>query len=372
MQSLVEYFSVIQDPRQWCKVEHELVDVLILCVVGVLCGAEGWHDIEMVGHARYKWFKDRGLLKNGVPVDDTIARIVSRIRPEELQNCFIHWMQVMEIETNEKVIAIDGKTLRHSFDKKKSKSAIHMISAFAAENGVVLGQTKTAEKSNEITAIPELLKLLDIKGGIVTIDAMGCQKKIAEKIIDQEANYVLAVKDNQKKLHDDIKDFFQTAQENNFRGVNYDSYEEINKEHGRIETRRYWVSDFVGTIENANDWKGLNIIGMVEAERYINGETSSETRYFIASLENNASLFGHAVRSHWAIENALHWVLDVSFREDDSRIRRDYSSENMGIFRHIVINAIRNDKTVKKSLKGKRYKATLESNYAEKILSGIF
>ena len=372
MRSLVEHFSVIQDSRQWSKIEHELVDVLILCVVGVLCGADGWHDIEMDGHARYKWFKDRGLLKNGVPVDDTIARIISRIHPEELQNCFVLWMKEIKIETNGKIIAIDGKTLRRSFDKKKSKLAIHMVSAFAAENGLVLGQTKTAEKSNEITAIPELLKLLDIKGGIVTIDAMGCQKKIAEKIINQEADYVLTVKDNQKKLHDNIKDFFQAAQRNDFRDANCDSYEETNKGHGRIETRRYWVSDVIDTIENSNDWKGLNIIGMVEAERCINGKTSTETRYFIASLENNASLFGHAVRSHWAIENSLHWVLDVSFREDDSRIRRDYSSENMGVFRHIVINAIRNEETAKKSLKGKRYKATLEPDYAEKVLSGIF
>ena len=372
MKSLVEHFSVIADPRQLSKIDHELVDVLILCVVGVLCGAEGWHDIEMVGHARYKWFEERGLLKKGVPVDDTIARIVSRIHPEALQSCFIGWMKVMEIETDKKIIAVDGKTLKHSFDKKKSKLAIHMVSAFAVENGVVLGQTKTAEKSNEITAIPELLKMLDIKGGIVTIDAMGCQKKIAEKIIHQEADYVLTVKDNQKKLHDDIKNFFQAAKENNFYGVNYDYHEEMNKEHGRTETRKYWISDCIDTIKNFTDWKGLNTIGMVEAQRCIHGKTSSETRYFIASIKNNASLFGHAVRSHWAVENSLHWVLDVSFREDNSRIRRDHSSENMSVFRHLVINAIRNEKTTKKSVKGKRFKATLEPEYAEKILSNIF
>jgi predicted transposase YbfD/YdcC len=210
-QSLVECFSVIRDPRQESKIEHELIDVLILCILGVICGAEGWQDIEEVGHARLSWLQARGFFKNGIPVDDTIARIISVIKPEELQNCFINWMKAVEEATNGKVVAVDGKTLRHSYDKKKRKAAIHMVSAFAAENGVVLGQIKVDSKSNEITAIPALLELLDIKGCIVTIDAMGCQEKIAEKIIQQGADYVLAVKDNQKQLHEEIQDFFITA-----------------------------------------------------------------------------------------------------------------------------------------------------------------
>jgi len=372
MSSLQSYFSIIKDPRQICKIEHELLDIIILCIVGVLCGSEGWHDIEMVGHARLEWFKDRGLLTKGVPVDDTIARIISRISPEQLQSCFIDWMKSLAQETQGKVIAIDGKTLRHSFDKKKKKSAIHMVSAFASANGVVLGQKKTKEKSNEITAIPELLQLIDIKGGIVTIDAMGCQKEIAKKIISKDADYVLAVKDNQKNLHEDMQDFFKTARELNFKKINYDSFEEVNKGHGRIETRRYWLSDSLDSIGNVDDWEKLNCVGMVESERTVGDKTSIDTRYFITSIECNARNFGNAVREHWAIENKLHWVLDVTFREDDSRIRRDNSSENMSVFRHIVLNALKKDKSVKKSLKAKRFKASLEPNYASKILSEIF
>lgn len=372
MNSLISHFSVIKDPRQRCKVEHELIDILILCVVGVLCGADGWSAIEMVGHARLDWFQDRGLLKNGVPVDDTIARIISSICPSELQICFINWMQSIAADSEGKVIAIDGKTLRHSFDKKKKKSAIHMVSAFATANGVVLGQQKTFEKSNEITAIPELLQLIDIKGGIVTIDAMGCQKEIVKKIISKEANYVIAVKDNQKTLHEDIKDFFDESLKNDFKNINYDYFKEVSKGHGRIETRRYWLSTNLETIAHKENWESLNCIGMAESERIIGDSRSVERRYFIISHDCNAEKFGNAIRQHWAIENKLHWVLDVSFNEDASRIRRDYSSENMGVFRHVVLNALRNDKSIKKSLKAKRFKAALEADYATKILDDIF
>lgn len=372
MDSLISHFSIIKDPRQLSKVEHELIDILILCVVGILCGAEGWHDIELVGQARLDWFQERGLLKNGIPVDDTIARIIGSINPDELQKSFINWMQSLESSTAGKVIAIDGKTVRHSFDKKKKKSAIHMVSAFATANGVVLGQKKTNDKSNEITAIPELLQLIDIKGGIVTIDAMGCQKEIAKKIIDKEANYVLSVKDNQKNLHEEVKDFFETAIKLDFKKVRYDFFEETSKGHGRIEQRRYWISDCLDGINKKREWAALNTIGMVESIRTIGDQTSTERRFFISSLEPKARHFANAVREHWAIENSLHWVLDVSFREDDSRIRRDHASENISVFRHIVLNALRKDKKTKKSLKAKRFKAALEPDYANQVLSGIF
>ena len=240
--SLVDCLSVIRDPRQESKIEHELIDILVLCVFGVICGAEGWQDIEEVGHSRLNWLQERGFCKNGIPVDDTIARIVSSLCPETLQGCFIKWMAAVETATDGRIVAIDGKTLRHSYDKKKRKSAIHMVSAFAAENGVVLGQKKTDDKSNEITAIPALLDLLDVKGCIVTIDAMGCQEEIAKKIISKEADYVLAVKANQKQLHEEIIDFFQTARKYEFRNVRYDYFEEAHKGHGRVEQRRYWIS----------------------------------------------------------------------------------------------------------------------------------
>lgn len=371
-QSLIECFSVIKDPRQGSKVEHELIDVLILCVLGVICGAEGWQDIEEVGHARLSWLQERGFFKNGIPVDDTIARIISVIKPDELQNCFISWMTAVEKATDGKVIAVDGKTLRHSYDKKKRKAAIHMVSAFAAENGVVLGQKKVDDKSNEITAIPALLELLDIKGCIVTIDAMGCQEKIAEKVIQQEADYVLAVKENQKQLHEEIEDFFVTAKTHEFYAVNHDYFEESHKGHGRVEVRRYWISDTLDTISKPERWRSLKSIGMVEAERYVNGKTTFETRYFIASIEADAKIFSNAVRKHWAIENQLHWVLDVSFREDDSRVRRNNASENLSVFRHVAINSLRKENTCKKGIKAKRYKAALQPEYAQKVLNGIF
>lgn len=371
-QSLVEIFSVIKDPRQLSKVEHELIDVLILCILGVICGAEGWQDIEEVGRARLTWLQERGIFKKGLPVDDTIARIISAIDPEELQRCFVNWMSAVEQATDGKVVALDGKTLRHSYDKKKRKAAIHMVSAFAAENGVVMGQVKADDKSNEITAIPALLELLDLKGCIVTIDAMGCQEKIAEKIIQKDADYVLPVKGNQKQLHDEIKDFFLTAQDYNFKSVDHDYFEENHKGHGRVEVRRYWITGVLETISKPGKWRSLNTIGMVEAERFIDGKTSKETRFFISSIDADAKIFANAVRKHWSIENQLHWVLDVTFKEDDSRVRRDNASENFGVFRHVAINALRKEKTCKKGIKAKRYKAALQQDYAQKVLNGIF
>ncbi|WP_173236681.1 ISAs1 family transposase [Legionella antarctica] len=267
-----------------------------------------------------------------------------------------------------KIVAIDGETIRHSYDRKKCKAAIHMVSAFAAENGVVLGQKKTDAKSNEITAIAALLDLLDVKGCIVTIDAMAYQEKIAEKIISKEADYVLAVKDNRKQLHEEIIDFFQTAQKYDFRDVRYDYFEEAHKGHGRVEQ----IGDMLNTISNPERWSSLCSIGMVESERYIDGKVTSEIRYFINSINPNAMIFANAVRKHWAIENQLHWVLDVSFREDKSRIRRDNEPENFGVFRHAAINGLRNEKICKKGIKAKQFKATLQSEYAQKVLNGIF
>jgi len=371
-ESVIEHFSVIPDTRQQSKVEHELIDMIILCIFGIICGAEGWKDIAFVGEARLDWFKERGLLKNGIPVDDTIARVISKICPEQFQTCFINWMSSVSKETRGKIIAVDGKRLRHSYDAKKKKSAIHMVSAFAVENGIVLGQIKTADKSNEITAIPELLKLLDIEGSIVKIDAMGCQEKIAKTIVGQQADYVLAVKDNQKKLHEEIKDFYATAKSYNFKNIQYEYTEEHNKGHGRIEARRYWLCQNLDCIGKKERWSGLKSIGLAESERTINGKTTVEQRYFITSLSGNAKDFSEAIRRHWEIENRLHWVLDVTFKEDDSRARRNNAAENLAVMRHVALNAIRNDETVKAGVKSKRYRAALMPDYAEKLLNDLF
>jgi predicted transposase YbfD/YdcC len=240
------------------------------------------------------------------------------------------------------------------------------------DNGVVLGQIKTEDKSNEITAIPELLKLLDISGSIVSIDAMGCQESIAKTIHSKGADYVLAVKKNQKNLHEEISDYFTIAREYDFKKVSHEYYEEHYKGHGRVESRRYWLTDDLQCISKKERWAGLKTIGMAESERHIDGEVTIERRYFITSLNDNAQDFGSAVRKHWAIENSLHWVLDVTFKEDNSRARRDNAAENLAVMRHIALNTIKNDKTVKVGVKAKRYRAALMPDYTEKLLNDIF
>ncbi len=278
-------------------------------------------------------------------------------------------MKAAELSTEKEVIAVDGKTVRRSYDSKNKLGAIHMVSAFAAENGVVLGQIKTDEKSNEITAIPSLLEKLDIKGAVVTIDAMGCQKAIAKQIVKQEADYVLAVKGNQGHLSQAIRDFFEIAHKEDFKNVPHDFIEEINEGHGRIEHRRYWVTQALCSIEDlTSKWANLNSIGVVESERHMGDKVSIERRYFISSLQEDSALFAKSIRRHWSVENELHWVLDVSFREDESRIRRQSGAENMATLRHVSLNMLKQEKTCKKGIKAKRFKAALDTNYAEKVL----
>jgi len=368
-----QHFSQIPDKRQQSKVDHKLHDILLTLVVGVICGADGWEAIEEVAHNKIALLKKYGSFKNGIPVHDTIARVISSLEPEVIQHCFINWMKSAQTGTQGEVIALDGKTVRGSYDKKSKKSAIHMVSAFAANNGVVLGQIKTAEKSNEITAIPVLLDLLDIKESIVTIDAMGCQKTIAKKILSKEADYVIAVKGNQGNLHQSIKDFFSICQSEKFKNVAHDHYEEIDSGHGRIEVRRYWITDVLTSINDlTSQWDGLISVGMAESERHIDGKISKEIRYFICSINPDAKIFGNAVRKHWSIENQLHWVLDVSFNEDLSRVRRENAAENMSVIRHLVLNLLKLEKSCKKGLKAKRFKAALDIDYAEKILQLIY
>jgi len=373
LSTIEEHFSVVTDEREQYKVKYPLLDILLITLVGVICGADGWEAIEEVGKNKLKLLKKYGYFHYGIPVHDTIARIISAIEPSQFQECFINWMKEAELSTQGEIIAVDGKTVRRSFDKKGKQGAIHMVSAFAAENGVVLGQVKTHEKSNEITAIPDLLTKLDIKGAVVTIDAMGCQKAIAKKIIQKEADYVLAVKGNQGHLSRAIRDFFNIAHEENFRNISHQLTEEIDKGHGRVEHRRYWLTEDLSSLKDlTTQWVGLKSVGMVESQRHIGNKVTVDRRYFICSLKETDELFAKAVRRHWSVENELHWVLDVSFREDDSRIRRENGAENMATARHITLNMLRQEKTCKKGIKAKRFKAALDSDYAEKVLSTVF
>ena len=366
--AFTQFFSELEDPRQAAKIAYPFFDVLFLTVCAAIGGFVGWEDIETFGEAHLEWLQRKGLFPNGLPVHDTIARIVSRVQPEQFQNAFVRWMQATSKRTNGELVAIDGKTLRSSYDRNSRQSTIHMVSAFAAQNRLVLGQVKTDAKSNEITAIPELLALLDIKGCLVSIDAMGCQKKIASSIIEKKADYVLAVKENQPQLYGDIKLYLDDiiASGKEIGPLCY--HETIDADHGRIETRKYWITTDIDWLHGKENWRGLKSIGCVERKREIGEDVSFEKSYFIGSIENDAELFAKAVRNHWGIENGLHWTLDMAFREDESRIRKGHAPENFAVLRHIALNLIKNEKTFKGSVNTKQLKASWNKLYLEKII----
>ena len=368
---LVEHFSSITDPRiDRCKL-HKLIDILVIATCATICGAETWEEFELFGESKKDWFKKFLELPNGIPSHDTFRRVISRIDPRQFQQCFLQWVRSAYEITRGQVVAIDGKLSRGSRDSRKGKSAINMVSAWASENRLVLGQVKTDEKSNEITAIPELLNMLEVSGCIVTIDAIGCQTEIAKKIVEKEADYVLAVKANQGNLYEDIVTYFDWAMEDKFNQTAYTTHETIDGDHGRIEVRRYYATSDITWLRNKAEWEAIESIAMVESERTVLGEeTTRERRYYISSLEAEAKPLGKAIRGHWSVENSLHWVLDVGFREDASRIRKDHGPENLARMRHIALNLLKQDKSLKVGVKSKRLKAGWDEAYLLKVLSG--
>jgi predicted transposase YbfD/YdcC len=375
LQQLRTHFAPITDPRVERTKEHQLLDIITIAVCAVICGAESWNDMEEFGHAKRSFFARFLDLPNGIPSHDTFNRVFARIQPEEFQTCFLGWIQELVQLSAGQVVALDGKTLRRSGDKAAGKAPIHMVSAWASENGagLVLGQIKVAEKSNEITALPALIKLLELSGCIGTIDAMGCQTAIAESILAQEADYVLALKANQGRLYEEAVQLFAWGQANEFKGVAAQQTQTVNKGHGRIETRRYYmITDerWLHYLNAEERWAGLRSVGMVEAERQIGAEVEREVRYYISSLTKVGEL-GRAVRGHWGIENGLHWVLDMSFREDAHRSRTDRSAENFAVLRHIALNLLKQERSSKLSLKGKRLKAGWDETYLHKVLLAI-
>jgi len=367
LSSLQEHFSSMEDPRVERNKKHKLLDIIILTICAVVSGAEGWEAIEEFGENKKSWLRKWIELANGIPSDDCIARVISRISPAKMTECFMAWTESVTELTVGEIIAIDGKTARHSYNRKDKLGAIHMVSAWANQAGISLGQVKTDVKSNEITAIPTLLDLLEVKGCIVTIDAMGCQTDIAEKIVEKQADYVLAVKGNQKLLHEAIVDYFEEARASNDPSLcQLQQHEEIDADHGRIETRRFYLSTCLNTLPEAARWKGIKSIGMVESERYINGKTSIERRHYISTL-TDVKPFAHATRAHWGVENSLHWVLDVTFREDDCRIRTGYAPENFNIIRQLALNLLKKEPS-NQSIKKKRFKAALCDKFREDII----
>lgn len=367
--NFVQHFSSIEDPRiSNHNKRHDLLDILTLTILAVICGAEGWVGVESFGRSKLDWLKTFLALPNGIPSHDVIGDLFSRINPEQIRGCFLSWIKSLATITSGELIAIDGKTLRHSYDASQNRSAIHMVSAWAVKNHLVLGQIKTAEKSNEITAIPELLKLLDIKNSIVTIDAMGCQKNIAQAIIQGEGDYVLALKGNHGKMHKAVKLFFDNACDNDFKDVAHEYLETTDKDKGRIEIRRYWVTEKIDDLLGQQHWKNLTTIGMVESERHIKNKVSVEKRYYLSSLKIDVKKFSDAVRGHWAIENNLHWILDVAFNEDQCRIRKDNAPENLAVLRHMAVNLLGGEKSVKLGIGNKRLRAGWDNSYLTKVL----
>jgi predicted transposase YbfD/YdcC len=361
--SVIEHFKNIDDPRIDRSKRHQLIDIIVIVIIGVICGAESWRAIEMVAEEKYDWLKTFLELPNGIPSHDTIARVFSRISARQFEICFSLWMKATATLTNGQVIAIDGKTLRRSFDKTSDKSAIHMVSAWATENGVVLGQVKVDAKSNEITAIPKLLEILELSGCIVTTDAMGCQKTIGAQIIDKGADYVFGLKGNQGNTLGAVEMHFDTTKSE------LETLTTTDGDHGRIETRNYKVVA-ANEVPELADWPGCKSAVMVTSTREAKEKTTTESRYYISSLEPNAAILAKAIRGHWGIENSLHYVLDVTFREDQSRVRLGEAPENLAVIRHAAINLLKNEKSVKGSTPEKRLRCCMSNTYLGKVLFG--
>lgn len=373
--SIDKHFSNLEDPRIERTKRHKLLDILVIAICAVICGADNWVEVELFGNSKQAWFEKFLELPNGIPSHDTFWRVFARLDPEKFKECFVNWIMAVSEVTQGQVVAVDGKTLRRSHDKALGKGAISMVSAWASANRLVLGQVKVNEKSNEITAIPELLQTLALSGCIVTIDALGCQKDIAETIVEQQADYILALKENHGQLYEDIVRLFDDLEQSQFKAYAYTYDRTVNKDHGRIEIRQCWViadPEVLRYLRGAADWKKLRSVVKVQSERRIGQENTITDRYFISCLENEAKLMLRNVRSHWSIENCLHWVLDIAFREDESRIRKDHGPENFAILRHIALNLLKQDTSVKAGIKAKRLKAGWDENYLLKLLSALF
>ncbi len=368
--SFLNYFKNLSDPRTGNRKDHLLIDIVAIAILAVISNADNWNAIETYGQAKEDWLSTFLELPNGIPSHDTFNRVFQRLNPEEFAASFTSWINLIVQKLGAEVIAIDGKTLKQSYDRNDFQKALHIVSAWANDNKLVLAQKKVDSKSNEITAIPGLVNSLDIAVNIITIDAMGTQKEIAKLIINKKADYILALKGNQGKLHKQVKDWFENAKNNNFSGIKYSYDEQLGAGHHRIEKRQVYsvpISE-LPPLHNQNKWLGLKTVIMVISERILWNETTYDVRFYISSIESNAELFMKSIRGHWGIENSLHWSLDVTFSEDKSRIRKDNAPENFALLRKLALNLLNQEKSNKDSNKMKRYRAAMDNNYLVEIL----
>jgi predicted transposase YbfD/YdcC len=373
--SIASHFATLSDPRQAMNQEHLLLDIVVIAICAVIAGADDWVAVADFGQAKAAWFQRFLALPHGIPAHDTFWRVFRFLDPEQFQSCFLHWIQAVSCVTQGQVIAIDGKKLRRSQDKGLGKQAIHMVSAWASANGLTLGQRKVDDKSNEITAIPALLAVLDLSGCIVTIDAMGCQTEIAQTIVEQDAEYLLALKENQGTLYEDVTLLFDDLAQSNFTAYAYDHAKTVDKDHGRIEVRQAWtITDpaVLRGLRTSKKWPKLHALVKVQAERYLGGQPSLATRYYISSWHAPATDLLLATRTHWSIENSCHWVLDIAFREDECRLRKDHGAQNFAILRHIALNCLKQEPSAKVGIKNKRLRAAWDHDYLLTVLATLF
>lgn len=375
--SLIEHFQELTDPRVNRTKYHKLIDILIIALCTLLCGGEGFNDMEDFGKKKIDWLKTFLELPHGIPSHDTFNRVFAALNPKQFLECFLRWTQSVRQVISQEIVALDGKALRRALNKDQSVS--YVVSAWAEGNGLVLGQLKVADKSNEITALPELLRALELSGCIVTTDAMGCQKKNAKEIIEADADYVLALKGNHETVHAEVQSFLDAAiaeaQAPRLSGVKLSPaaaslayWETVEKDHGRFEIRRYYQSAYLHWFADQSKWEGLQSVGRVESVREVAGKTTVERRYYLSSLPLGVETLARAVRGHWGVENKVHWIMDVCFNEDQSRARTGYAAENLATVRRLALNLLKREKTSQRGIKGKKFNACLDSAYLLNLL----
>jgi predicted transposase YbfD/YdcC len=366
------HFAALPDPRSGPAPRHELLDIVTIAVLALICGADSWVDVELFGRSKEGWLRTFLALPHGIPARDTFGRVFAALDPAAFERCFLGWVQALAAGAGQPRIAVDGKTLRRSHDRALGRGPLHLVSAWAGEPGLVLGQVAVEERSNEIVAMPALLDALELEGAVVTVDAMGCQADIAARIVARGGDYVLALKDNQPTLHELVAHHFAVVAAEGPVGLSHDAHATVGKGHGRLERRRCWATDdpaVLGWLDPEGAWPGLRSIAAVAGESRAAGGTTAEVRYYLSSLPADAAAIARAVRGHWGIENRLRWVLDVAFREDESRVRTGHAAENFAVLRHIALNLLRRERSLRVGVKAKRLKCGWDEAYLLTVLA---